>query len=61
MELLEQSSFNILTDIPAFSAHMPVIAPPLCVVHGEVLYWQPMFPPKRFDIFPHFLGDAHMV
>ena len=26
--------------------------------HGEVSSLQPMFPPKCFDIFPIFLGDA---
>ena len=61
MELLEQSSFNILIGIPAFSAHLPVIAPPLWSLERFCIDWQPMFPPKRFDIFPHFLGDAHMV
>ena len=26
--------------------------------HEEVLYLQPLIPPKRFDIFPPRLGDA---
>ena len=29
--------------------------------HEEVLYLQPMIPPKRFDIFSPSLGDAQKV
>ena len=29
--------------------------------HGEVLYLQPVIPPKRFDIFSPWLGDAQKV
>ena len=29
--------------------------------HEEVLYLQPMIPPKRFDIFPPWLGNAQKV
>ena len=29
--------------------------------HEEVLYFQLLIPPKRFDIFPPRLGDAQKV
>ena len=29
--------------------------------HEEVLYLQLVIPPKRFDIFPSWLGDAQKV
>ena len=29
--------------------------------HGEVLYFQLLIPPKRFDIFSPRLGDAQKV
>ena len=29
--------------------------------HEEVLYLPPMIPPKRFDIFSPWLGDAQKV
>ena len=51
-----QYSGGLLSDIILLAHVITIGEPVLC--HEEVLYLQPLLPPKRFDIFPPRLGDT---